>query len=64
MAGSVGDKLEVTSGGEDKFRQLGKSKGFLGKEFLTWLWYQAETSGGSIRVTPNSGGAAGEAVQV
>lgn len=56
MAESVGDNHEVTGGGEDKLRQLGKSKGFLGKEFLTWLWYQVETTGGSIAVTPNSSG--------
>lgn len=68
MAGSVGDNLDVIGGGEDKLRQLGKSKGFLGKEFLTWLWYQAETTGGSISVTPSNsgggGGAASEPVQI
>ena len=50
MSSLVDDSLDKTGVVEDKLRQLGKSKGFLGREFLTWLWYQAETSGGSIAV--------------
>ena len=29
----------------------GSSHGFLGEEFLTWLWWKAETAGGEFELS-------------
>lgn len=34
----------------DHLTTISKAKGFLGREFLTWLWYSAETSRESLRL--------------
>jgi hypothetical protein len=42
----------------DHLATISKAKGFLGREFLTWLWYTAETSREAMRLT-----AAGQAYE-
>ena len=37
---------------KEQLLQLAKTKGFLGGEFLTWLWYKAEYSSKGIKISP------------
>lgn len=39
----------------EKMSALAKSKGFFGREFLTWLWFRAETAGDSLSVGTSDG---------
>lgn len=41
---------EVSPEHVDHLTTISKAKGFLGREFLTWLWYTAETSRESLTV--------------
>lgn len=34
----------------EQLTNLSKAKGFLGREFLTWLWYVAETEKGAVKL--------------
>lgn len=34
----------------DNLRAITKAKGFLGREFLTWFWYQIDTNDGQFKV--------------
>jgi hypothetical protein len=36
----------------EQLTTLAKAKGFLGREFLTWLWYVADTTKAPIKVSP------------
>ncbi len=36
--------MDAPSGHIEQFSHLAKAKAFLGREFLTWLWYTAETT--------------------
>ena len=42
---------DITPEHVDQFNSLSKAKGFLGREFLTWLWYTAETTRESLSLT-------------
>ena len=40
----------------DQLTTLTKAKGFLGREFLTWLWYTAETTKERLKLRDRKGG--------